>query len=127
MSNARTEQCPAGSRDGPPASGQDPSALSAEQKTTWIAEIKALLRARQAAGWSRHCYTDPEIQALAEEAPAASWATPWRDGPGLAADHAEAQTLTVAGVRFMGETSKILESPSQAGAATPTLEAECLA
>ncbi len=42
-----------------------PAPLTAEQKTTLIADIKALLEARQAV-LVAHYYTDPEIQALAE-------------------------------------------------------------
>ena len=67
-----------------------------------------------------HYYTDPEIQALAEET------------GGIVADSLEmarfgsqhpASTLLVAGVRFMGETSKIL-SPEKT-VLMPTLHAEC--
>ena len=81
-----------------------PAPLTAEQKAALIIEIKALLEARQAV-LVAHYYTDPEIQALAE-------ATGGFVGDSLemarfGRDHA-AQTLIVAGVRFMGETSKIL-------------------
>ena len=67
-----------------------------------------------------HYYTDPVVQALAEET------------GGIIADSLEmarfgqrhpAKTLVVAGVRFMGETSKIL-SPNKR-VLMPTLEAEC--
>jgi quinolinate synthase len=67
-----------------------------------------------------HYYTDPEIQALAEET------------GGCVADSLEmarfgsqhsASTLLVAGVRFMGETAKIL-SPEK-NVLMPTLHAEC--
>ncbi|VDZ74326.1 quinolinate synthetase A [Atlantibacter hermannii] len=67
-----------------------------------------------------HYYTDPEIQALAEET------------GGCISDSLEmarfgannpASTLLVAGVRFMGETAKIL-SPEKT-ILMPTLEAEC--
>lgn len=67
-----------------------------------------------------HYYTSPEIQSLAEET------------GGCVADSLEmarfgkehpAQTLVVAGVKFMGETSKIL-SP-QKRILMPTLEATC--
>jgi len=67
-----------------------------------------------------HYYTDPEIQALAEET------------GGIVADSLEmarfganhsASTLIVAGVRFMGETAKIL-SPNKR-VIMPTLEATC--
>lgn len=67
-----------------------------------------------------HYYTDPEIQALAE------------DTGGKVADSLEmarfgnlhqAKTLVVAGVRFMGETAKILNPEKRV--LMPTLEAEC--
>ena len=67
-----------------------------------------------------HYYTDPVVQALAEET------------GGFISDSLEmarfgkrhpAKTLIVAGVRFMGETSKIL-SPEKT-VLMPTLEAEC--
>src|SRR5690606_39381133 len=67
-----------------------------------------------------HYYTDPEIQALAEET------------GGCVADSLEmarfgarhdAETLIVAGVKFMGETAKIL-TPSKR-VLMPTLEATC--
>lgn len=67
-----------------------------------------------------HYYTDPEIQALAEET------------GGCVADSLEmarfganttAKTVIVAGVRFMGETAKIL-SPEKT-VLMPTLEATC--
>ncbi|MEI6858851.1 MAG: quinolinate synthase NadA [Shewanella sp.] len=67
-----------------------------------------------------HYYTDPEIQALAEEtggcvSDSLEMARFGRDHP--------AQTLIVAGVKFMGETSKIL-SPEKT-VLMPTLEATC--
>ncbi len=67
-----------------------------------------------------HYYTDPEIQALAE-------ATGGFVGDSLemakfGAKH-PAETLVIAGVRFMGETSKML-SP-QKRVIMPTLEATC--
>ncbi|OXY83719.1 quinolinate synthase NadA [Oceanimonas doudoroffii] len=96
-----------------------PAPLSAEQQSALKDEIKTLLKARNAV-LVAHYYTDPEIQALAE------------DTGGCVADSLEmarfgkehdAQTLIVAGVRFMGETSKIL-SPEKT-VLMPTLEAEC--
>lgn len=81
-----------------------PARLSPQEKAGYIEEIKRLLKARDAV-MVAHYYTDPEIQALAEET------------GGCVADSLEmarfgsqhpAQTLLVAGVRFMGETAKIL-------------------
>ena len=117
MSNALSSIPPVVEMDYPfPAK---PQPLTPEQKATLIAEIKVLLQARQAV-LVAHYYTDPEIQALAE-------ATGGFVGDSLemarfGRDHA-AQTLIVAGVRFMGETSKILSPHKRV--LMPTLEAEC--
>ena len=78
--------------------------LSTEDKIKVIANIKRLLKLHKAT-LIAHYYTDPEIQALAE------------DTGGCVADSLEmarfgrdsdAEILIVAGVRFMGETAKIL-------------------
>ncbi len=96
-----------------------PTPLSAEAKQAYREKIKQLLKARNAV-MVAHYYTDPEIQALAEET------------GGCVADSLEmarfganhpATTLLVAGVRFMGETAKIL-SPEKT-ILMPTLNAEC--
>lgn len=90
-------------------------ALVAQQKT----QIKDLLIANNAV-LVAHYYTDPEVQALAEET------------GGVVADSLEmarfgkqhpAQTLVVAGVKFMGETAKILSPEKRV--LMPTLEATC--
>ncbi len=82
-------------------------------------DIKALLVERDAVIVA-HYYTEPEIQALAEET------------GGIVSDSLEmarfgarhsASTLVVAGVRFMGETAKIL-TPEKT-VLMPTLEATC--
>ncbi|MCZ2720209.1 quinolinate synthase NadA [Marinomonas sp. 15G1-11] len=82
-------------------------------------EIKSLLIQKDAV-LVAHYYTDDEIQSLAEES------------GGVIADSLEmarfganhkASTLVVAGVKFMGETSKIL-SPDKT-VIMPTLEATC--
>ncbi|HWK53194.1 MAG TPA: quinolinate synthase NadA [Hyphomicrobiales bacterium] len=82
-------------------------------------KIKALLRERNAA-LVAHYYTDAALQALAEET------------GGYVADSLEmarfgaqssATTLVVAGVRFMGETAKILNPEKTV--LMPTLEATC--
>ena len=94
-------------------------ALSAEQIAAAKARIKALL-ARENAVIVAHYYTDPLIQALAEET------------GGCVADSLEmarfgsqhsATTLLVAGVKFMGETAKILTPHKRV--LMPTLEATC--
>ncbi|EEY71224.1 quinolinate synthetase [Grimontia hollisae CIP 101886] len=96
-----------------------PEALSEQQKADYIASIKQLLKDKDAV-MIAHYYTDPEIQALAEET------------GGFVGDSLEmakfgnkhpAKTLLVAGVRFMGESAKIL-TPEKT-VLMPTLEAEC--
>ena len=81
--------------------------------------IKALLKERDAV-LVAHYYTDPEIQSLAEET------------GGCVSDSLEmarfgkehpAKLLLVAGVRFMGETAKILSPEKRVF--MPTLEATC--
>ena len=95
------------------------SHLSEAEKLAYRDQIKALLQ-EQNAVLVAHYYTDPEIQALAEET------------GGCVSDSLEmarfgkehpAKTLLVAGVKFMGETAKIL-SPEKT-VLMPTLEATC--
>ena len=96
-----------------------PARLAPDEKQFYRDKIKRLLKERDAV-MVAHYYTDPEIQALAEET------------GGCVADSLEmarfgsqhqASTLLVAGVRFMGETAKIL-SPEKT-ILMPTLQAEC--
>lgn len=96
-----------------------PKSLSNQEKATYKAKIKQLLIEKNAV-LVAHYYTDPEIQALAEET------------GGCVADSLEmarfgnqhpAETLIVAGVRFMGETAKIL-TPEKT-VLMPELEATC--
>ncbi len=96
-----------------------PVPLSAQEKLDYKARIKKLLKEKDAV-LIAHYYTDPEIQALAEET------------GGCVADSLEmarfgnnhpAKTLIIAGVRFMGETAKIL-APSKR-IIMPALEATC--
>lgn len=98
---------------------QKPALLSAVEREEYKTRIKALLKEKNAVLVS-HYYTDPEIQALAEET------------GGCVADSLEmarfgnnhpAETLIVAGVRFMGETAKVL-TPEKT-VVMPTLEATC--
>jgi len=95
------------------------SAISAERTAELQALIKAQLIAKNAVIIA-HYYTDPLIQALAEET------------GGTVSDSLEmarfgnnhpAQTLVVAGVKFMGETAKILTPDKRV--LMPTLEATC--
>ena len=96
-----------------------PKALNNDEKSQYINKIKTLLIEKDAV-LVAHYYTDPEIQALAEET------------GGCVADSLEmarfgnqhsAQTLIVAGVKFMGETAKIL-TPEKS-VLMPELEATC--
>lgn len=93
--------------------------ISPEQRQTTIENIKQLLL-DQNATLVAHYYTDPEIQALAEAT------------GGCVADslemarfgaNADAEMVVVAGVRFMGETAKILSPEKKV--LMPTLEATC--
>lgn len=96
-----------------------PKPLSAEEKAETINRIKQLLLDEDAV-LVAHYYTDPDIQALAEAtggcvADSLEMARFGRDHP--------AKKLIVAGVRFMGETAKILTPHKQV--LMPTLKAEC--
>jgi len=93
--------------------------MDPQQQDALIASIKDLLD-QEGATLVAHYYTAPEIQALAEET------------GGCVADslemarfgaNADAETIVVAGVRFMGETAKIL-SPKKT-VLMPTLAATC--
>ncbi len=97
----------------------EPSKLNAEETAKLRDEIKDLL-VQEDAALVAHYYTDPEIQSLAEET------------GGCVADSLEmarfgtshpASTLIVCGVRFMGETAKILNP--EKSVLMPTLEATC--
>ena len=98
---------------------QKPTPLSVAERDEYKARIKTLLKEKNAV-LVAHYYTDPEIQALAEET------------GGCVADSLEmarfgnqhkAQTLIIAGVKFMGETAKVL-TPEKT-VVMPTLEATC--
>ncbi len=95
------------------------SELSAIQAADYVEKIKALLIEKNAV-LVAHYYTDPVIQALADET--GGCVADSLEMARFGRDH-EAQTLVVAGVKFMGETSKIL-SP-QKRILMPTLEATC--
>ena len=96
-----------------------PTPLSNEDSLFYKEKIKRLLKEKNAV-LVAHYYTSPEIQALAEET------------GGCVADSLEmarfgnqhpAETLVVAGVKFMGETAKIL-TPNKT-VVMPELEATC--
>jgi quinolinate synthase len=93
--------------------------LSAQQERSLKDQIKTTL-AREDAVLVAHYYTSHAIQALAEEtggcvADSLEMARFGRDHP--------ASTLVVAGVKFMGETAKILTPHKRV--LMPTLEATC--
>ncbi|ASK34616.1 quinolinate synthase NadA [Alloalcanivorax mobilis] len=101
------------------AGTDEQDSLTSEQRSLYRQRIKERLQARDAV-MVAHYYTDPEIQALAEEsggcvADSLEMARFGRDHP--------ASTLIVAGVRFMGETAKILSPEKRVF--MPTLEATC--
>ncbi len=100
---------------------RSPSSNSSEVSDLNVlkAEIEAQLKAKDAV-LIAHYYTDPMIQELAEET------------GGIVSDSLEmarfgnnhsAETLVVAGVKFMGETAKILTPHKRV--LMPTLEATC--
>ncbi|MFK8021953.1 MAG: quinolinate synthase NadA [Pseudomonadales bacterium] len=97
----------------------EPKKLSASQLADHKESIKKLLK-RENAVLVAHYYTDPEIQALAEET--GGCVSDSLEMARFGNDH-EAQTLVVAGVKFMGETAKILNPEKRV--LMPTLEATC--
>lgn len=97
---------------------EEPARTSAERDAL-KAELKELLKAKNAV-LVAHYYVDPDIQDLAAET--GGFVSDSLEMARFGRDH-EAKTLIVAGVRFMGETAKIL-SPEKT-VLMPTLEAEC--
>jgi len=96
-----------------------PPALDAETKAQVRERIKALLKARNAV-LVAHYYVDGDIQDLAQEtggcvSDSLEMARFGRDHP--------AQTLIVAGVKFMGESAKILSPEKRV--LMPDLDATC--
>lgn len=96
-----------------------PTPLNDDEKQFYREKIKRLLKERNAV-MVAHYYTDPEIQQLAEET--GGCISDSLEMARFGTKHA-ASTLLVAGVRFMGETAKIL-SPEKT-ILMPTLAAEC--
>lgn len=93
--------------------------LSASESAALEAEITELLRARDAV-LVAHYYTDPAIQALADAT--GGYVSDSLDMARFGHEHA-ASTLVVAGVRFMGETAKILNPEKRV--LMPDLNANC--
>ncbi len=101
----------------PPTLEQAP--LGPTQKRQLKDQIKHLLHAQNAV-MITHYYTDPDIQQITEQ-------TGGFIGDSLAMAqfgvNSDAQTLVVAGVKFMGESAKILNPEKRV--LMPTLEATC--
>jgi len=93
--------------------------LSPEQERSLKEQIKAAL-VRENAVIVAHYYTSPAIQALAEET--GGCVSDSLEMARFGHDH-PATTLIVAGVKFMGETAKILTPDKRV--LMPTLEATC--
>jgi len=96
-----------------------PAPLSDSERLATRARIKQLLIEKDAV-LVAHYYTDPEIQSLAEET--GGCVADSLEMARFGKDHS-ASTLIVAGVRFMGETAKVLTPHKQV--LMPTLEATC--
>jgi quinolinate synthase len=97
----------------------EPEILDEARRHALREEIRALLKTRDAV-LVAHYYTDGDVQELAEET--GGFVSDSLEMARFGHDH-PASTLVVAGVRFMGETAKIL-SPEKT-VIMPTLEAEC--
>lgn len=97
-----------------------PSAILSEAEEAQQREQVKQLLAEQNAVLIAHYYTSPVIQALAEET--GGFIGDSLEMARFGARH-PAQTLVVAGVRFMGETAKILSPEKRV--LMPTLEATC--
>jgi len=93
--------------------------LTDAEKDSYSEKIKALLKEKNAV-LIAHYYVDDELQALAENT--GGYVSDSLDMANFGARN-DAETLVVCGVRFMGETAKIL-SPEKT-VIMPTLEAEC--
>ena len=96
-----------------------PLKLSTEEKRSYKEKIQTLLSEKNAV-LIAHYYTDPEIQALAEET--GGFVGDSLEMARFGRDH-KATTLIIAGVRFMGETAKILTANKKV--LMPELEATC--
>ena len=96
-----------------------PPPVSAAEQETLVARIKQLLL-EQDAVLVAHYYTDGSLQRLADET--GGFVSDSLDMARFGHEH-PAKTLVVAGVRFMGETAKILNPEKRV--LMPTLQAEC--
>ena len=98
---------------------KQPRPLTPEQEADYRSAIAAELKAQDAV-LVAHYYCDPVIQALAEET--GGCVSDSLEMARFGNQHA-ARTVVVAGVRFMGETAKILNPEKRV--LMPTLEATC--
>ena len=96
-----------------------PSLLSAVEQDNYKKAIRRLLK-REDAVLVAHYYTDPLLQELAEET--GGCVSDSLEMARFGSEH-PASTLMVAGVRFMGETAKILSPEKRV--LMPTLDATC--
>jgi quinolinate synthase len=96
-----------------------PEPMAVGERLELRRRIQELLKARDAV-LIAHYYVDEELQSLAEEA--GGYVSDSLDMARFGHEH-PASTLVVAGVRFMGETAKILNPEKRV--LMPTLEAEC--
>lgn len=103
-----------------PTPGSTPLPVYASgEREALIARIKRLLKAQDAV-LVAHYYTDEDLQRIADET--GGYVSDSLDMARFGNQH-PASTLVVAGVRFMGETAKILNPEKRV--LMPTLEAEC--
>lgn len=93
--------------------------ITGQKRQELVNKIKALLIEKDAV-LVAHYYTSADLQQLAEET--GGYVSDSLDMARFGKEHA-ASTLMVAGVRFMGETAKILTPEKKI--LMPTLEAEC--
>ncbi len=93
--------------------------LNKAQEADYIEKIKQLLQEKNAV-LIAHYYVDDALQALAEQT--GGYVSDSLDMANFGSQHS-ASTLVICGVRFMGETAKIL-SPEKT-VIMPTLDAEC--
>jgi len=96
-----------------------PGPVDAKERAKLFDKAKRLLKERDAV-LVAHYYTDADLQLLADES--GGYVSDSLDMARFGHEH-PASTLVVAGVRFMGETAKILNPEKRV--LMPTLEAEC--
>ena len=101
------------------ALAQSNPALSAQERAALMVRAKLLLE-RSNAVLVAHYYTEPDLQILADES--GGFVADSLDMARFGAEQ-DAEVLVVAGVRFMGETAKILNPEKRI--LVPDLEANC--